>query len=154
MYAVSPRSTPMFNMNLYLCVLTFVLTIVYIIDLCMCIYIMIICMFMSLFYPSCFDYMFRCQFSLKLRYILIQLVSQKQIIICLCLNAHLYPLDALVQPSFDDSYILTCILYFCTYFHDDMFQLHVYVKLFKTIGYTCILLSHFAFHANSYYRLI
>ena len=88
------------------------LAIVYIIDLCMCMYIMIICMFMRFVLISMlhvFDYMFRCQFSLKLGYILVQLVSYKQTIICLCLNAHLYLLDVLVQPSFDDSNILTCI---------------------------------------------
>ena len=62
------------------------------------------------FYASSFDYMFRCQFSLKLGYILVQLVNHKQIIICLYLNAYLHPLDVLVQSSFDDSYILN--LYF------------------------------------------
>ena len=38
------------------------------------------------------------------------------IIVCLCYVAHLYPLDVLVQPNFDDSCIITCIPYFCTRF--------------------------------------
>ena len=61
-YMFSYLRHPCLNMDLYLCVLTFVLTNVYVLYLCMCIYIMIICMFMSFcfdFYASCFNYMFK-----------------------------------------------------------------------------------------------
>ena len=50
------------------------------------------------------------------------------IFVCLCSIAHLYliahlcPLDVLVQPSFDDSFISTCIPYFWTCFHENVFS--------------------------------
>ena len=54
------------------------------------------------------------------------------LIICLCYVAHLYPLDVLVQPSFDVSCILTCIPYFCTCFHKNEF-IFMYMSILSKI---------------------
>ena len=61
------------------------------------------------------------------------------IIICLCYVAHLYPLDVLVQPSFDDSYFLTYILYFCICFHNNIFSFLYMSILSKLQTYMSIL---------------